>query len=256
MERLNGIHAVREALLAGRTLQMVLVARGRHGERLEEIVRLARRQGVPVRFEDRVQLDRAAGTRDHQGVAAVVAARGAILLEDLLARKTGSCAPGPLVLLDGVEDPQNLGAIIRTALAAGAAGMVIPERRAAGLTESTARVSAGAIEHLPVARVTNLARAMVQLKEAGYWMVGLDERAERRHTDVDLTGSVALVLGGEGKGLHELVRERCDFLVSIPTAGPIRSLNVSVAAGIALFEMVRQRAAGHQVRRDKDRGAT
>lgn len=255
MERLSGIHAVHEALLAGRPLQTLLVARGRHGERLEEIVRLARRQGVPIRFEDRVQLDRAAGTRDHQGVAAVVAARGAILLEDLLAPKSAGGVQGPLVLLDGVEDPQNLGAIIRTALAAGAAGIVIPERRAAGLTESTARVSAGAIEHLPVARVTNMARAMVQLKEAGYWLVGLDERAERRHTDVDLTGTVALVLGGEGKGLHELVRERCDFLVSIPTAGPIRSLNVSVAAGIALFEMVRQRAAGHQVRRKQDRDA-
>src|SRR5579862_4610193 len=119
MEKLNGIHAVREALAAGRPLQSVLVARGRHGDRLEEIVRLARRQGVPVRFEDRVQLDRAAGTRDHQGVAAVVAARGAILLEDLLDRKSETGAPGPLVLLDGVEDPQNLGAIIRTALAAG-----------------------------------------------------------------------------------------------------------------------------------------
>src|ERR1700674_2622726 len=189
MERLSGIHAVREALLAGRALQTVLVARGRHGERLEEIVRLARRQGVPVRFEDRLQLDRAAGTRDHQGVAAVVAARAAILLEDLLARKSASGAQGPLVLLDGVEDPQNLGAIIRTALAAGAAGMVIPERRAAGLTESTARVSAGAVEHLPVARVTNLVRAMEQLKKAGYWLVGFDERAERRHTEVDLTGT-------------------------------------------------------------------
>jgi 23S rRNA (guanosine2251-2'-O)-methyltransferase len=242
MERLSGIHAVREALAAGRPLQSVIIARGRHGERLEEIVRMARRLGVPVRFEDRVQLDRAAGSRDHQGVAAVVAARAAVTLDDLLARRNAGGSPGLLVLLDGVEDPQNLGAIIRTALAAGAAGMVIPERRAAGLTETTARASAGADAYLPVARVTNLARAMEQLKKAGYWLVGFDERAERRHTDVDLTGAIAFVLGGEGKGLHELVRARCDFLVSIPAAGPIQSLNVSVAAGIALFEAVRQRA--------------
>ena len=230
MERLSGIHAVREALVAGRPLQAVIIARGRHGDRLEEIVKLARRQGVQVRFEDRAQLDRAAGTRDHQGVAAMVAARAATSLEDLIARKKGG-ADGPLVLLDGVEDPQNLGAIIRTALAAGAAGVVIPDRRASGLTDAAARVSAGAIEHLPVARVTNLARAMEQLKKAGYWLVGLDERAPRRHTDVDLTGAIAFGSGGEGKGLHELVRERCDFLASIPTSGPIPSLNVSVAAG-------------------------
>jgi 23S rRNA (guanosine2251-2'-O)-methyltransferase len=246
MDKLSGIHAVREALAAGRPLQAVIIARGRHGDRLEEIVKLARSKGVQVRFEDRAQVDRAAGTRDHQGVVAMVAARAAVTLEDLLARRKagaeGSGAPGPLVLLDGVEDPQNLGAIIRTALAAGAAGIVIPDRRSSGLTDATARVSAGAIEYLPVARVTNLARAMEQLKKAGYWLVGLDERAPLRHSEVDLTGAIALVLGGEGKGLHELVRERCDFLASIPTSGPIPSLNVSVAAGIALFEVVRQRA--------------
>jgi 23S rRNA (guanosine2251-2'-O)-methyltransferase len=241
MERLSGIHAVREALVAERPLQTLIVARGHHGERLEEVVRLAKRAGVPVRFEDRQQLDRTAGKRDHQGVVAIVSAQGAVSLEDLLAR----CAAEPriLVLLDGIEDPQNLGAIIRTALAAGAGGIVIPERRAAGLTEAAARVSAGAIAHLPVARVTNMARAMEELKAAGYWIVGLDERAEQRHTDVDLTGRIAIVLGGEGKGLHDLVRSRCDFLVSIPTTGPVGSLNVSVAAGITLFEAVRQRTA-------------
>lgn len=243
MEKLTGIHAVREALAAGRPLQTVIVGRGRHGGRLEEVVRLARQRGVPVRFEPRAELDRTAGTRNHQGVVAVPAATAALSLEELVARQSPESASRLLVLLDGIEDPQNLGAIVRTALAAGAGGIVIPSRRAAGLTEAAARASAGAIAHLGVAQVTNLPQAMEALKEAGYWLVGLEERAERSHTEADLTGAVALVLGSEGKGLHHLVRERCDFLVSIPTRGPVRSLNVSVAAGIALFEAVRQRAA-------------
>jgi 23S rRNA (guanosine2251-2'-O)-methyltransferase len=242
-EKLTGIHAVREALAAGRPMQSILIGSGRHGGRLDEIVRLAREHNVPVRFEDRMQLDRAAGSREHQGVVALLAAGTAITLHDLLSHKNPSGQPGLLVLLDGVEDPQNLGAVIRTALAAGASGVILPERRTAGLTEATARASAGAVAHLPIARVTNLVRSMEELKSAGYWLVGLDERAERHHSDVDMAGPVGIVLGGEGKGLHQLVRERCDFLVAIPTSGPVRSLNVSVAAGIALFEVVRQRAA-------------
>jgi len=238
MERLLGIHAVEEALAAGRALERIVIARGRHGERTEEIVRQARARGVPVRFEDRVQLDRLAATREHQGVVALSSAKRALALEDLLAT---NAQRGLLVLLDGVEDPHNLGAIVRTALAARAEGVVIPERRAAGLTEAVARASAGALEHLPVARVKNLTRAMEQLKEAGYWLIGLDERAPKSYTAADFTGSVGIVLGSEGEGLHELTRKRCDFLVSIPTTGPVRSLNVSVAAGVVLFEAVRQR---------------
>jgi len=239
MNLLRGIHAVREALAAGRALERIVIARGRHGERLQEIFEMARRAGVPVRFEDRVQLDRLAQGAEHQGVIALTGAKQVTTLEDLIASAAGRS--GLLVLLDGVEDPQNLGAIVRTALAAGADGVVIPERRAAGLTEGVERASAGALAHLPVARVTNLARAMEELKAAGYWLVGLDERAEKNHTEVDFTGAVGIVLGGEGKGLHDLVRKNCDFLVSIPTTGPVQSLNVSVAAGIVLFEVVRQR---------------
>ena len=242
-EKLTGIHAVREALAAGRPMQTILIGSGRHGGRLDEIVRLAREHNIPVRFEDRMQLDRAAGSREHQGVVALLAAGSIISLHDLLSGKNANGQPGLLVLLDGVEDPQNLGAVIRTALAAGANGVIVPERRTAGLTEATARASAGAVAHLPIARVTNLVRSMEELKDAGYWLVGLDERADRHHSDVDMAGPVGIVLGGEGKGLHQLVRERCDFLVAIPTSGPVRSLNVSVAAGIALFEVVRQRAA-------------
>jgi 23S rRNA (guanosine2251-2'-O)-methyltransferase len=240
MSLLTGIHAVREALKAGRALERIVMARGRHGERVDEIVRLAREHGIPVRFEERTTLNRLAGTTDHQGVVALAGARRAAALEDLLE----SAPPKALiVLLDGVEDPHNLGAIVRSSLAAGAHGIVIPERRAAGLTETVARAAAGALEHLPVARVVNLTRAMEELKEAGYWLIGLDERAERSYTDADFTGAVGLVLGGEGKGLHDLTRKRCDFLVSIPTQGPVRALNVSVAAGVVLFEAVRQRRA-------------
>ena len=240
MERVTGIHAVREALEAGRALDSMLIVSGRRGDRIEELVQLARRRGVPVRFEDRAQVDRAAGSREHQGVVAFAAAKPTVGLEDLLKAAKAS-PPALLVLLDGVEDPHNLGAIIRTSLAAGAQGVIVTERRSAGLTDAVGRASAGALAHLPVARVPNLARAMEEVKEAGCWLVGFDERAEKSLTDLDLTGSVGIVLGGEGKGLHELVRTRCDFLASIPTTGPVRSLNVSVAAGIALFEVVRQR---------------
>jgi 23S rRNA (guanosine2251-2'-O)-methyltransferase len=245
MNWMTGFHAVEEALTAGRALDRIVIARGRHGDRVEAIVQLAKSRNVPVRFEDRQQVDRLVGTREHQGVAALMAAKPAVGLEDLLREKT---AQGLLVLLDGVEDPHNLGAIVRTSLAAGAQGVVIPERRAAGLTDTVERTSAGALAHLPVARVKNLVRAMEEMKEAGYWLVGLDERAEKHHTDVDLKGSVGIVLGNEGEGLHELTRKRCDFLVSIPTTGPVKSLNVSVAAGIILFEAVRQRRNPEKVK--------
>ena len=240
MAKLTGIHAVREALASGRALERVIVAQGRHGERIEEIIELARRRGVPVRFESREQVDRLAETAHHQGVVALAAAKGALALEDLLARAR---RPGLVVLVDGVEGPGTLGACVAAALRAGAAGSVMPERRAAGLTDTVAQTAAGALEHLPVARVKNVARAMEELKAANFWLVGLDERATAPYTGIDYTASVALVLGGEGKGLHELTRKQCDWLVSIPTVGPVRSLNVSVAAGVVLFEVVRQRGA-------------
>jgi 23S rRNA (guanosine2251-2'-O)-methyltransferase len=244
MDRLTGIHAVREALEAGRALDRIVIARGRQDTRVEEIVQLARERRVPVRFEDRGQLDRLAGSKDHQGVVATAAARAAATLEDILAAANSTNAQrGLIVLLDGVEDPHNLGAIIRTALASGAHGVVIPERRSAGLTDTVARASAGALAHLPVAKVTNLVRTMEELKEAGYWLIGLDESADKSYTDADYTSPVGIVLGGEGKGLHELTRKRCDFVVSLPTTGPVKSLNVSVAAGVVLFEALRQRRA-------------
>jgi 23S rRNA (guanosine2251-2'-O)-methyltransferase len=245
MDRLTGIHAVREALEAGHALDRIVIARGRQDTRVEEIVQLARERNIPLRFEDRTQIDRLAGSKDHQGVVAVAAARSAATLENILAAAkagAGHGQKGLIVLLDGVEDPHNLGAIIRTALASGAHGVVIPERRSAGLTDTVARASAGALAHLPVAKVTNLAQTMEELKEAGYWLIGLDEHADKSYTEADYTSPVGIIFGGEGKGLHELTRKRCDFVVSLPTTGPVKSLNVSVAAGVVLFEALRQRS--------------
>jgi 23S rRNA (guanosine2251-2'-O)-methyltransferase len=233
MAILSGIHPVAEALRGGRALERVLVAKGAGGPRLQEIIDLARQASVPVRFEARGALDRLAGTPAHQGVVAMGAAQRYADLEH--------AAQGQLVVvLDGVEDPHNLGAIIRTAHAAGAASIIIPERRAAGVTDVVAKAAAGALEHLPVARVTNLNRTLEELKERGFWIYGLDERGEQDYDAVDYADPAAFVLGGEGKGLHEQVRKHCDALVRIPVAGKIASLNVSVAAGIVLFEWKRR----------------
>src|SRR6202049_3367115 len=188
MDRLTGIHAIREALRAS---DRILIAKGRQDTRVEEIVQLARAQNIPVRFEDRSQLDRLANSRDHQGVVAIAAAPPPATLESLLDHANKSKGQiGLIVLLDGVEDPHNLGAIIRTALAAGAHGIIIPERRAAVLTDTVARASAGALAHLPVAKVTNLVRAMEELKQAGYWLVGLDEDAPQNYAQADYTSPV------------------------------------------------------------------
>jgi 23S rRNA (guanosine2251-2'-O)-methyltransferase len=244
MDRLTGIHTVKEALEAGRAFDRIVIARGRQDTRVEEIVQLARARNISLRFEDRSQLERLADSKDHQGIVGLVASRAAGTLDEILVAANAGAGRGEkglIVLLDGVEDPHNLGAVIRTALAAGAHGVVIPERRAAGLTDTVARASAGALAHLPVAKVTNLVRTMEELKEAGYWLVGLDEQAEKSYTEVDFSSPVGIVLGGEGKGLHELTRKRCDFVVSLPTVGPVKSLNVSVAAGVVLFEVLRQR---------------
>lgn len=231
-----GVHAVLEALKAGRPLSRVSIARGISGPRIQQVIDLCRELHVPVRFEPREALDRLAGASTHQGVVGVGASQTYAALEDVM--------PGAecLVVLDGVEDPHNLGAIIRTAHAAGAAAVVIPERRAVGLTETVAKSAAGALEHLPVARVGNTGQALEMLKRNGFWIYGLDERGEQDYDRVGYASPTAFVLGGEGHGLHQLVKKRCDFLVRIPMAGPISSLNVSVAAGVVLFEWRRRRA--------------
>jgi 23S rRNA (guanosine2251-2'-O)-methyltransferase len=223
---------VREALRAGRALDRLLIARGAGGARLEEIIDLAREHSVPVRFEPREALDRASNSAAHQGVVAFGAAQRYAELEDVVARAGVQL----LVLLDGVEDPHNLGAIIRTAHAAGASAILIPDRRAAGLTDVVGKAAAGALEHLPVVRVGNVTQTLEMLKKRGFWIYGLDERGTQLYSATDYATPTVFVLGGEGQGLHQLVKKHCDVLVRIPMAGAISSLNVSVAAGIVLFE--------------------
>jgi 23S rRNA (guanosine2251-2'-O)-methyltransferase len=235
MPILSGVHPVAEALRAGHPLERLLIAQGAGGPRLQEIIDMARRASIPVRFEPRGSLDRVAGTPAHQGVVALGAARKYADLEEVGASEL-------VVVLDGVEDPHNLGAIIRTAHAAGAASVIIPERRAAGLTDVVAKAAAGALEYLPIVRVTNINRALESLKERGFWIYGLDERGVEDYHRVEYSSPTALVLGGEGGGLHEQVRKHCDLLVRIPMAGKISSLNVSVAAGVVLFELRRRRS--------------
>jgi 23S rRNA (guanosine2251-2'-O)-methyltransferase len=186
-----------------------------------------------------MELDRMARTASHQGVVAVTSSKAYVDLDDVLAAKRGDHSL--VVVLDGVEDPHNLGAILRTADACGADGVVIPERRAAGVTGTVAKASAGASAHLPVAKVTNISRTLEELKAKNLWIVGLDERGKQNYDDVDYKMDCAVVLGAEGKGLHDLVSRKCDFLVSIPMLGEVPSLNVSVAAGVVLYEIVRQR---------------
>jgi 23S rRNA (guanosine2251-2'-O)-methyltransferase len=240
MNLIYGVNPVTEALKArGRAFEWVGVARERHDLRLQRVIEECRKIGVPVRFVQRTELDRMAGNASHQGVVAVTASKQYTDLEDLVETRRGDYAL--IVVLDGVEDPHNLGAILRTADAAGADGVVIPERRAAGVTGTVAKASAGASEHLPVTRVTNVARTVEALKEHNIWVVGLDERANQTYDALDYNMDCALVLGAEGKGVHDLVKKKCDFLISIPMLGKVPSLNVSVAAGIVLYEVVRQR---------------
>ena len=242
MNVIYGLNSVSEALKArGRAFEWVGVAKERHDLRLQRVIEECRKISIPVRFLPRVELDRMAGTGAHQGVVAVTSAKQYADLDDVIASKRG--AYSLIVVLDGVEDPHNLGAVLRTADAAGADGVVIPERRASGITGTVAKSSAGASEYLPVAKVTNISRTLEELKSKNIWTVGLDERGMQGYDSVDYKMDCAVVLGAEGKGVHDLVKKKCDFLVSIPMLGRVPSLNVSVAAGVVLYEIARQRRA-------------
>ena len=247
MEVLYGVHPVEEALKAGRRrFDHVLVARERQDERIERLVALCRQAGVRVRQEPREQLTLLAQTPAHQGVVAMVRPQEFLLIEDLFEPPAGKPGAARLLLaLDGVEDPQNLGALLRVADGAGVDGVVLTERRSAPLSPAAVKASAGAAEHLRIARVVNLVRALEELKKQNLWIVGLDasldERGQTDYDRFDLTGDCVLVLGREGAGLHDLVRRTCDHLLRIPMAGGVSSLNVSAAGAVVLYEAFRQR---------------
>lgn len=240
-----GVNAVVEALRAGtRQIESVTILESARPDRLKSLIELARQKGVPVHRVPRLDLDRTLGEVRHQGVVARIAAAryaDADALLDTLETKIGSSDP-PLVLgLDAIEDPRNMGSILRTSECAGVHGVFIAERRAVGLTGAVAKVAAGALEYVPVARVTNLVRLIEQLKARNIWVVGAAGDASQSYTDWDWTLPAAIFLGSEGHGLHRLVREHCDTLVRIPVSGKLESLNVSVAAGVLLYEARRQR---------------
>jgi len=246
MEVLYGVHPVEEAIKAGRRrFDHVLVAHERQDARLDQLVALCRQAGVRVRHEPREQLTQLAQTPAHQGVVALVRPAEFLTIEDLYEPDSSAnpTARRLVLALDGVEDPQNLGALLRVADGAGVDGVVLTERRSAPLSPVAVKASAGATEHLRIARVVNLVRALEDLKRHNLWIIGLDERGTSDYDQFDLTGDCVLVLGREGAGLHDLVRRTCDHLLRIPMAGGVSSLNVSAAGAVVLFEAFRQRRA-------------
>jgi len=245
MRVVYGLNPVRELLRAApaEVSELWLAEGGTRGAAFAELERLARTASAKVRGAPRPKLDRLAGTDRHQGVVAVVADFRYADVDELLARAAAGGRPPLLVVLDGVEDPHNLGAVIRSAHALGAHGVVIPKDRAVGVTAAVAKASAGAVERCPVARVTNVAQCLERLKEAGVWSVGFAADAEKPLGALDLRGPIALVLGSEGEGLRPLVRRTCDLTAKIPMKGELDSLSVSASAAIALYEAARQRGA-------------
>ncbi len=240
-DRIFGIHPLMEALQGERSVERIYIAKGRGGTAVEDLIRLARSKGVPLRFEPREVLDRIIGSTKHQGVMGFVAAKAYGTVDEILARASKQGEAAAVLVLDGVEDPRNLGAVLRTADAAGFHGVIIPQRRAAGLTETVAKSSAGALEHVTVARVVNLTQALETLKAAGLWIYGLDPGAEKSYLALDYRGPTALVVGAEGPGISRLVLSACDERVRLPMKGRVASLNVSVAVGVMAYEILRQR---------------
>ena len=237
-----GINPVMEALRSGRPIQRVLIAEQRKSDRdILEIIRLARQGGVEIRMASRDALNREAPNAVHQGVVASAAAREYATLEDILQIPAQRGQTPLFLILDGVEDPRNLGAVLRTAEATGVHGVIIPERRAVGLTETVAKAAVGALEYIPVVKVVNIVNTIEELKKAGVWIAAAEANGDMQYWDADFARPTALVLGGEDKGVRRLVREHCDYTLSLPLMGQISSLNVSVAAGVMLYEVLRQR---------------
>ncbi|MCC5910795.1 MAG: 23S rRNA (guanosine(2251)-2'-O)-methyltransferase RlmB [Clostridiaceae bacterium] len=240
-DKIEGRNPVIEAIKSGREIDKILVAKGTKEGSINKIIGMAKDSGIMLQYVERQKLNEVAESNNHQGVVALVAAYKYSELEDILAIAKQKNEEPFVLILDEIMDPHNLGSIMRTADAVGAHGVVIPKRRSVGLTATVAKTSAGAIEYVPVAKVSNIAQTIDKLKQEGLWVMGADMSGEEDYFDRDLTGSIALVIGSEGKGISRLIKEKCDFLVKIPMAGRVTSLNASVAAATLMFEIVRQR---------------
>jgi 23S rRNA (guanosine2251-2'-O)-methyltransferase len=245
MELIYGINPLKEALISGgEGVSRIVIAQGRSGVAIAEIRSLAAHKRIPVEVRERAFLDKIAGHAIHQGIVGICEVYRYQELEDVIANRHPSCQYDLLLILDGILDPHNLGALIRTAHCFGANGIILPEHRAASVTPAVIKTSAGATRYLPVARVANLAHSLEELKKRGFWIYGADANAASIASLPDYSGGVGLVMGGEGKGIRPLIRKKCDFLISIPMLGKIDSLNVSVSAGILMYE-VRRKTCWH-----------
>ncbi|SDJ09507.1 23S rRNA (guanosine(2251)-2'-O)-methyltransferase RlmB [Natribacillus halophilus] len=240
-EWLTGRNPVWEALQSSSSIQKIWVAQGVKKASIQALMAKAKEKNVAVQFVPRQKIDRLTDAGNHQGIAAEISAYAYADLDNLYARAAARGQAPFFILLDGIEDPQNLGSILRSADAAGADGVIIPKHGACGLTGAVAKASAGAIEHVPVARVTNLSRTMARLKDEGLWMIGSDARAESDYRELDGDMPLGLVIGSEGKGMSRLVRESCDFLYHIPLAGEVPSLNAAISCSLLMYEVQRKR---------------
>ena len=236
-----GRNSVIELMKSGRQIDKILIKKGDMEGSLVRIAAMAKERSLSVVYAESEALDYAADIKSHQGVVAMCACKEYVSVDDILAFAKSKNEPPFIVIADGIEDPYNLGAVIRSAEAAGAHGVIIPKKRAVGLTPSVAKSSAGAVEYMNIAKVTNISVTVEDLKKAGVWVYAADANADKYYYDADLKGAVAIVVGGEGKGVRRLVRESCDGVMKIPMSGNVTSLNVSAAAAIVLFEAVRQR---------------
>ncbi len=248
-----GIHPVLESLQAERKLlDTILITEGKEGPQLRTLKQLARQNAVPVQVRPREVLTRLAGTEHHQGVVGLPAESLYASWDDLVRSIHAGTGLAQVLILDGIEDPQNLGSLIRTAEACGVKGIVIPKDRVAGLTPGAIKASAGAAAHVPVVQVTNLARALEDLKREGFWITGADPSGEKSIYEMNFDMNTGLVIGGEGKGIRPLILKKCDFVISIPMKGKVSSLNAAISGAVILFEILRQQEAKKQHRPEKD----
>ncbi|KXG74803.1 23S rRNA (guanosine(2251)-2'-O)-methyltransferase RlmB [Thermotalea metallivorans] len=240
-DKIEGRNPVMEALKAEREIDKILVAKGAAEGSIHKIVGIAKERGIPIQYVERQKLDQLSESHAHQGIIAFAAAHAYVDVAHILKKAEEKGEDPFIVILDEITDPHNLGSVIRTAYAAGVHGVIIPKRRAVGLTAVVAKTSAGAIEYVPVAKVSNLAQTIDRLKERGLWIIGADMDGEKAYYENDLTGKIALVIGSEGKGIGRLIKEKCDFIIHIPMKGEVGSLNASVAAAILMYEVMKQR---------------